>query len=107
MNKKTILKISLALSLLPWLVLAQAPTPPEDLWATVKKVVGALLAVVFILGVIFLIIGAIAYITAGGDPAKVENARNLMLYAVIGMGIAVLAWAFMTFIISYLTGWRP
>ncbi len=41
----------------------------------------------------FLILGAIAFITSGGDKGKVEDARNKILYTVIGLLILAATWA--------------
>jgi len=105
--RKKLIKTALILLTFAPIVLAQVPTPPTEFWPTVNKIVGLLLAIVFFLGVIFLILGGIMYITAGGDPSKVDRAKDVLVYAVIGVGVAVLAWALMRFLMSYLTGGAP
>lgn len=46
---------------------------------------------VAILALIFFIWGGITWITSGGDKTKIQNARNKMVYSVIGLIIAFLA----------------
>lgn len=47
---------------------------------------------------LYLFMGAIQWITAGGDSGKIEKARNRMLQAVIGLAILVSVVAIATFI---------
>ena len=41
------------------------------------------------LAVMFIVIAAIKYIVSGGDKEKVENAKNTLLYAIIGLVVAI------------------
>ncbi|MGW4963189.1 pilin [Nonomuraea jabiensis] len=50
-------------------------------------IVGLLVA----LATLFLTVGGVRYILAGGDPGEVEAAKKTLRYAAIGYGIAVLA----------------
>jgi hypothetical protein len=50
------------------------------------------------ISVIFIIIGGIRYATSGGDAEKVKKAKNTVLYACIGLGVAVLSGAIALFI---------
>ena len=43
------------------------------------------------LAVAFIVIGGIKYVTSGGDEKKVAGAKNTLLYAVIGLVIAIAA----------------
>lgn len=52
------------------------------LWA-----VGLLVA----LATLFLTVGGIRYMIAGGDPAQIERAKTAMKSAAVGYGLAVLA----------------
>lgn len=47
---------------------------------------------------IFLIIGGFQYLTAGGDPKKSESAKNTITYAILGLGLLILAWFILRFI---------
>ena len=55
-----------------------------------------------IIAVIMLIIGGIRYVTSGGDAKKVTDAKNTVLYAIIGLIISFLAFAIVNFVISAL-----
>lgn len=58
------------------------------------------LLVVGALSVIMLIWGGIRYIVSGGDSKKVTDAKNTILYAIIGLVIAVLAYAIVNFVLN-------
>ncbi len=72
--------------------------------STVKKVVDFLLYIVGILSVIMLIWGGIRYTTSAGDAGKVTSAKNTILYALIGLIVAVLAYAIVQFVFSQASG---
>ena len=40
-----------------------------------------------ILSVIFIILAGLKFVLAGGDPAKIKKARDMLLYVVIGVAI--------------------
>lgn len=50
--------------------------------------------------VIMIIYGGFRYITSGGDSARVSSAKNTLIYAVIGLAIAVLAQLIVNFVIT-------
>ena len=54
-------------------------------------VVDVLVWAVGIAAVLFIIFGGIKYATSGGDEKKVASAKNTILYAVIGLIVALLA----------------
>jgi Type IV secretion system pilin len=43
------------------------------------------------LATLFLTIGGVLYLTAGGDPGAVEKAKNCLKSATVGYGLAILA----------------
>ena len=53
-----------------------------------------------IIAVIMMIVGGLKFITSGGDASAVTSARNTIIYAVIGIVIAVLAQVFVQFVIG-------
>ena len=67
-----------------------------------KKVTNTILYIVGIIAVVMLIIGGIKYVVSGGDSTKVTDAKNTVLYAIIGLVIAFLAFAIVNFVITAL-----
>ncbi len=47
---------------------------------------------------LFLILGAIEWITAGGDSGKIQKAREKITQAVIGLVVLVSSWAILMFV---------
>lgn len=78
---------------------------PADLFGETgafRQVTNTILYIVGIIAVIMLIIGGIKYVVSGGDSKKVTDAKNTVLYAIIGLVIAFLAFAIVNFVISAL-----
>lgn len=55
-----------------------------------------------LVSVISAILGGIQYITSSGDPQKVNRAKNTIIYASVGVVVALLAQAVVLFILSNL-----
>ena len=75
---------------------------PASLDTTVKNIINGVLYVVGILAVVMVIIGGVKYTTSGGDSAAVTSAKNTILYGIIGLVIAILAYAIVNFVIGKL-----
>lgn len=65
-----------------------------------KTITNVLLYVIGAISVIMLIIGGIRYVVSGGDSNAVTAAKNTILYAVIGIIVAILAYAVVNFVIT-------
>ena len=84
---------------------ARCDACPRDLFGdsgVFKKVTNTILYIVGIIAVFMLIIGGIKYLISGGDSKKVTDAKNTVLYAIIGLIIAFLAFAIVNFVITAL-----
>ena len=78
---------------------------PADLFGdngVFKHITNTILYIVGIIAVIMLIIGGIKYVVSGGDAKKVTDAKNTVLYAIIGLVIAFIAFAIVNFVLSAL-----
>ncbi len=58
------------------------------------------LYIVGAISVIMLIWGGLRYILSGGDNKKITDAKNTILYAIIGLVIAILAFAIVNFVLN-------
>ena len=65
-----------------------------------KDFVNIMLFAVGILAVIMLIWGGIRYVLSGGDSGAVSSAKKTILYAVVGLIVAILAYAIVNFVIT-------
>ena len=76
---------------------SSSSTDPADI---IKLVVNILLFIIGAVSVIMLIIGGIRYTISQGDSSAVSSAKNTILYAVIGIIVAILAFAIVNFVIG-------
>jgi len=88
--------IGIAILVLPVVVLAQAPT--VDLMTALGKVADILFNILIAVAAVFIVWAGISFVTAGGDAEKVEKARSMIMYAVIGIIVAILAKGIVAFI---------
>ena len=78
---------------------------PKDLFGETgifRQITDTILYIVGIIAVIMLIWGGLRYVLSGGDSKKVTDAKNTILYAIIGLIISFLAYAIVHFIITAL-----
>lgn len=69
-----------------------------------RVIVNTALYIIGALSVIMLIYGGIRYTISGGEQKNVEAAKNTILYAIIGIIVAVLAFAIVNFVLGSLIG---
>lgn len=89
----------------PDLEAVQCDGCPEDLFGdrgVFKTITNTVLYIVGVLAVVMLIIGGIRYVVSGGDAKKVTDAKNTILYAIIGLIVCFLAYAIVNFVIAAL-----
>jgi Type IV secretion system pilin len=65
-----------------------------------KRITDVMLFLIGAISVIMLILGGVRYVLSGGEQAKVAEAKNTILYAVIGVVVAILAYAVVNFVVS-------
>jgi len=68
-----------------------------------QTITNVLLFIIGAISVIMLIIGGIRYVVSGGDQAAVTSAKNTILYAIVGIVVAILAYALVNFVITSFT----
>jgi len=97
MKKILLVPVLMSFLLLPTIVLAQDPWPtitsPQDFIDRLDIIARWLMTILFVVAAIFIVAAAYRFVTSGGDPASVASARQSLLYALVGVAVAVLAWA--------------
>lgn len=68
--------------------------------ATVQNVIDILFYVIGIIAVIMIIVGGIKYTTSNGDSTALTSAKNTILYAVVGLVVALMAYTIVNFVIG-------
>ena len=68
-----------------------------------NNLISAALIFVGFTAVFFIVYAGFEFVTSGGDPKKVQGARQTMTFAIIGLLIVLFSFAILLFI-GYLTG---
>ncbi|MCK9187143.1 MAG: hypothetical protein PHS16_01840 [Candidatus Colwellbacteria bacterium] len=97
-------------SIIPAVALAQ--TPPvvpsasvssiQDILDLADRIVGWAFAFFFALAAFFILWAAYDYLTAGGAEAKLTSAKNKLIYAAVGIGIALVARSVVTIVQTFI-----
>lgn len=87
---------TLAAAALPFVVRAQVtPISPissaSGINESICDILKWLYTLAIIAGVFFVILAAYRYMTSGGDPEKVKDAHKAILYAAVGIAVAIIA----------------
>lgn len=73
-----------------------------DIGQLISALVGATLIIASLLAFLYLLMGGIKWITSGGDKAGMEEARNKITHAIVGLIIVGAAWAIMNLVQNFL-----
>ena len=68
--------------------------------AIVPRVINLMLFIVGVLAIFMMIYGGIRYVLSGGDNGKVKDAKNTILYAIVGLIVAILGYAIVNWVVS-------
>ena len=75
-------------------------TKSDTLISKVKNAVNVIIGLIGIVAVVMIIFGGFQYATSAGDTSKVTKAKNTVVYGVVGLVVAVLAFAIVNFVIN-------
>ncbi len=103
------LLISLILisTIIPEISLAQLQDDEEyhlDIWALLDKATNWFFGIVLFIAVIMLVYAGFTYITAGGNETKTATANKILIFALIGVAVSLLARGLPEVIQNFLTG---
>lgn len=71
-----------------------------SLMSTLSLIINVALGVIGFVAVVMIIMGGVQYTTSSGDAAKVTKAKNTILYGIVGLVIALLAFAIVNFVLG-------
>ena len=80
---------------------AGGPSTPKKPGPIIKNIVNVLLYVLGALSVIMIIMGGIRYTTSNGDASRIKAAKDTIMYAVIGLVVALLSSAIISLVNTY------
>lgn len=108
--RKLAIKTAIALSALaPVSALAQEtlPTPitePQDFIDLLGTIASWLFTIFIALAVLFFVYAAFVYLTAAGNESRVASAKNILIYSVVAVIIALLAGGVVPFVRGIIGG---
>ena len=79
------------LTILSDLAAAAPVAAPKTLPQVISGITGWIMGIIAVVATMFLVIGGLRYMAAGGDPAQVEQAKGNFKSALIGYALAVLS----------------
>lgn len=71
-----------------------------DLAPRIKTIINVLLYLLGAIAVVMIVIGGIRYTTSNGEASAMTSAKNTILYAVVGLVIAIMAFAIVNFVLD-------
>lgn len=74
-------------------------TGDQSLYDVFATVVDTILIIAGLVAVIMIIVGGFRYVTSGGDQSATAAAKSTVLYAVVGLIIAIASFAIVNFVL--------
>lgn len=74
----------------------------RDIKTVIKNVTNMALFIIGVAAVIVIIYSGIQFIIAAGNPQTVSKAKTTLIYAIVGLVVAIMAYAIVNFVIDNL-----
>ncbi|MEK7594233.1 MAG: pilin [Patescibacteria group bacterium] len=78
--------------------LPQADTGP----AAIQAILAITFSIIGALALLVIVVSGLRYITSAGDPEKTAKAKNGVVYALVGLVVAISAFAIVSFVVNRL-----
>ena len=75
----------------------------EKVDSAIQNLIGTLIFAIAAISVIMIIVGGIRYVVSNGDASKIKAAKDTIFYSVVGLVVALLAYAIVNFVIQQFT----
>lgn len=79
--------------------LPQLPQTPAD-QPTLNRILSIIFVTIGALAVLMIVISGLRYIAAQGEPNKMAEAKNMIVYSLIGLVISALAATFVNYVLG-------
>ena len=84
--------------------IAECSVKPDEankgLMAMLNTIINVALAIIGFVAVVMIILGGVQYTTSAGDSGRVKKAKDTIMYGIIGLVVALLAYAIVNFVLS-------
>ena len=81
-------------------VIVFIPQDGASLTEIVQSILNWIFGIIGIVAVVMIIIGGFNFMTSAGDPGKVKKGKDTILYGIIGLVVALLAFAIVNFVLN-------
>ena len=68
--------------------------------STLEEFLGVAIAIIAAISLLVIVIGGVRYIMSRGDPQATARAKNTIIYAVVGLVVAMTAQAIVSFVLK-------
>lgn len=110
MKKIVLSLVTIGVIALPIIALAQIGGSPPlinfNLTQLGINIANAAWIIFTIIAVIMFVIAGVLFLTASGDPEKVQKARSAFMWGIVGVVVAILAFTIITLTTSIVNGGR-
>lgn len=72
----------------------------KDAKEIAKNIISVLLWIVGMASIIVIVYSGITFVTSAGNPSQITRAKTMLLYAVVGLVVSILAYAIVNFIVG-------
>ena len=72
----------------------------KEVDSILKTLVNTLIYILGAIAVIMIVVGGIRYTTSNGDASGIKSAKDTILYAVVGVVVALLAYSIVNFVLG-------
>lgn len=72
----------------------------QTLGQRIQTIINILLFILGAIAVVMIVIGGVRYTTSNGDSGNIKTAKDTILYAVIGLIVAIMAYAIVNFVLQ-------
>ena len=72
----------------------------NDLMTTLNTIINVVIGIIGFVAVMVIILGGVQYTTSAGDSGKVKKAKDTIMYGIIGLVVALMAYSIVNFILS-------
>lgn len=69
-----------------------------------QRILSLLFWIIGIASVIVIVIGGMKYVASNGDSNRIQSAKNTIMYAVIGLVVAIMGQAIVLFVANWMQG---
>ena len=88
---------------LPVMVLADEPSPPTTIQGLINAVTPVVWVIFGFIVLICFVYAGVKFLTAGGSPDKLEDARKGVMYGVVGVAVGIIAYGILAIMTNILT----